>query len=60
MKNRQRRANFESKRRAEEAETLHTCTECGATEQTHPERDFRYKVVDGDAVCLCNECRTSP
>lgn len=60
VKNRQQRANFESKRRAEEAETLHTCTECGATEQTHPERDFRYKVVDGDAVCLCNECRTSP
>jgi hypothetical protein len=57
VKNQQRRSQFASQRRAEESEALHTCAACGATNLSKPERDFRYKVVDGDAVCLCEECR---
>lgn len=57
VKSRQRRAQFEAKRRSETSEAFHTCTECGTTNQNHPDRDFRYKMVDGDAVCLCDECR---
>lgn len=36
---------------------FHTCRACGATDQTHSEGDFRYKTVDGAAVCLCAVCR---
>ncbi|NBB78909.1 MAG: hypothetical protein GVY36_05610 [Verrucomicrobia bacterium] len=57
VKSGQRRAQFAAKRKAEESEARHTCSQCGATEQSHPDRDFRYKVVDGDAICLCDECR---
>ena len=57
VKSGQRRAQFAAKRKAEESEALHTCAQCGATDQSHPDRDFRYKVVDGDAVCLCDQCR---
>ncbi len=58
MQARKRRAKFDAERRASESEALHTCSECGASEQSHPERDFRYKMVDGDAVCICEACRT--
>ncbi|TVP80698.1 MAG: hypothetical protein EA353_03310 [Puniceicoccaceae bacterium] len=59
LQNRQRQAQFKAAKQAEQAEALHTCTECGATEKSHPERDFRYKVVSNDAICLCEECRLS-
>lgn len=57
LENRQRRSAFESKRREAMDAALHTCEQCGATDKTHPERDFRYKIVDGDAVCVCEACR---
>lgn len=52
-----RRAKFEAERRDQSEAALHTCTECGANDRTHPEREFRYKVVEGDALCLCDQCR---
>jgi hypothetical protein len=57
VKSRQRRAQFEAKRRSDESEARHVCSQCGATDQSDPEREFRYKVVDDDAVCLCDACR---
>lgn len=54
---RKRRARFEAER-SERAETAqHTCEACGATERSHPDRDFRYRMVDGEAVCVCDDCR---
>ena len=57
LDSRQRRKQFESERRQAMDAPLHTCEQCGATDKTHPDRDFRYKVVDGDAVCVCEACR---
>jgi hypothetical protein len=45
----------EVRERAEAAQ--HTCTQCAATERTHPDRDFRYRIVDGEAMCICDACR---
>ncbi|MGJ8653265.1 MAG: hypothetical protein ACSHX8_08325 [Opitutaceae bacterium] len=52
-----RRKTFEKKRRASAEEAMHTCSQCGATDKTDPDRDFRYKVLDGDTVCVCSVCR---
>ncbi len=57
VKSRKRRAHFEKTRRVTAEETLHTCSECGASERSHPERQFRYKMVNDDAVCICDKCR---
>ncbi len=35
-----------------ESEPFHTCTICGATDISHPERDFRYGKEGG----ICSEC----
>lgn len=57
IESRQRRAKFESTKRNLAEEALHTCAQCGATEKSHPDRDFRYKSVEDDMVCVCNVCR---
>jgi len=57
MKARQRRAKFEAQRQAEANEALHTCHICGATDQSHPDRDFRYKTVEGEPLAICEACR---
>ncbi len=56
---RQRRTSFQKKQRELQSQALHTCAQCGASDISHPDRDFRYKVVDGDAVCICEACRGS-
>ncbi len=49
------------KRRAEvagrEREAFHRCSVCGATDQTHPEHDFRYAPGDGtgETICFCED-----
>jgi hypothetical protein len=53
MESRQRRAQFETDRRQATEEALHTCEQCGASDQSDPERDFRYKSMEDDMVCLC-------
>lgn len=35
----------------------HTCTRCGATDRSEPEREFRYRMEAGEAVCVCDACR---
>lgn len=59
MVNRQRRAQFESDRCQAADGALHTCKQCGASDQSDPERDFRYKSVKNDMICICNVCRES-
>lgn len=56
---RKRRAKFEAERATIQSETRHCCSVCGATEQSAPDLDFRYKMVDGDAVCICENCRAT-
>lgn len=60
LRARKRRARFEAERDAHNERAQHTCEACGATEHSHPERDFRYKILDGEAVCLCDACRQMP
>ncbi|HBR94697.1 hypothetical protein QEH52_11800 [Coraliomargarita sp. SDUM461003] len=57
LETRQRRAKFEGERKERAHTALHTCEECGASDQSAPERDFRYKSVGKDMICLCNICR---
>lgn len=57
MQARQRRAKFEAERKETAAATRHLCSVCGATEVSDPDRDFRYKMADGDAICICDACR---
>jgi len=57
VKSRKRRAQFEKEKRAAADAPLHTCSICGDTDRSHPDKVFRYKVVDGDAVCVCQDCR---
>ena len=43
-----------------EAEPFHICEQCGATDKSHPDRDFRYRKES----CICEAClsaeNTSP
>lgn len=55
-----RRAQFEAERQARSDQALHVCIHCGATERTHPDRDFRYKTIDTEVACVCGICREKP
>jgi len=48
-----RRHKFESQRPSED-DAFHTCDNCGATDQSHPDREFR---VTADGRELCSVCR---
>jgi len=51
---RKRRSDFHSKQEAVREEAFHTCSVCGATDKSHPQRDFRYR--DGKGICsVCIE-----
>lgn len=54
---RKRRAEYTAQVKEAASEAFHTCSVCGATDQTAPERDFRYKNVSGEMVCICENCR---
>lgn len=45
-----RQAKFRSKVSTPDASAFHTCASCGATDQTHPEREFRVTAA-GDELC---------
>ena len=47
-----RRTNFQRKALSPD-EAFHRCERCGATDSSHPDRDFR--VIEGDCE-LCNAC----
>ncbi|MFU8848363.1 MAG: hypothetical protein ACNA77_06555 [Opitutales bacterium] len=57
VKAKKRRAAFEAERREAADAALHTCVRCGASEKSHPDREFRYKSVADDVACICEECR---
>ncbi|MCZ6672695.1 MAG: hypothetical protein O7C75_07125 [Verrucomicrobia bacterium] len=56
---RQRRIEHQKKVQDMEDEAFHTCTTCGATDKTNPEREFRYKEGKGIcSVCLEKEANS--
>jgi hypothetical protein len=57
VESRKRRAQFAKQTVQRETAAFHTCSRCGATDKTNPERQFRYKKVDGVSVCICEACR---
>lgn len=48
-----RRVEFQSKYKNQEMRTFHLCKVCAATEQSHPDREFR---VTGEDAEICSEC----
>ncbi|MEM7791463.1 MAG: hypothetical protein AAF546_08685 [Verrucomicrobiota bacterium] len=52
-----RRTKFQNEARKIQAEATHSCVLCSATDKSHPDRDFRYREVEGEEVAVCNECR---
>lgn len=52
-----RRKQFAAEREKAAGEALHTCSLCGVTDRSDPDRDFRYRMVDGEAVCICENCK---
>lgn len=56
----QRRKRFEAEARGRAEQALHTCYRCGATDKSHPQSEFRYRMVDGEHLCICSECRNKP
>jgi hypothetical protein len=57
VESRQRRKAFAKEKIERDNEAFHSCAQCGATDKTHPERHFRYRAVDGAAVCICDACK---
>jgi hypothetical protein len=54
-KNKKRVANMKAEKVKHKAEAFHVCSECGATDKSHPDRDFRYR----DNACLCDSCNSA-
>ena len=52
LRSKKRVVELKAAKRKFETEPFHTCSRCGATDQTAPERDFRYR----DDVALCSVC----
>lgn len=48
-----RRVEFQSKSKAGATDSFHLCSQCGATEISHPNREFR--VADNDEE-ICSDC----
>lgn len=48
-----RRVKFQSQNKAGEMTSFHLCKQCGATELTHPNREFRVAADDEE---ICSEC----
>jgi len=49
---RKRRTQFHAKQKEVVEECFHTCSVCGATDKSHPEREFRYREGKG----ICSKC----
>lgn len=54
LKNKKRRAVLKAEKVKVESEPFHICSQCGATDKSHPTRDFRYR----DETCICEDCLT--
>lgn len=55
LKSKKRVAAMKAEKEKFEAEPFHTCAQCGATDKSHPDRDFRYR----EETCICEACLTS-
>jgi hypothetical protein len=51
-RSKKRISNLKAEKAKMEAEPFHTCSQCGATDKSHPERDFRYR----SDTCICDDC----
>ncbi|MEM9080067.1 MAG: hypothetical protein AAGC74_05180 [Verrucomicrobiota bacterium] len=52
-----RRFEFETKKNASLGSSFHRCARCGASENSHPERDFR--ILGDEEICsVCLEAQT--
>jgi hypothetical protein len=38
-------------------DVMHSCVQCGKSDVSNPELEFRYRNEEGKAVCYCNLCR---
>lgn len=52
IRSKKRVRTMKAAKRKQESEPFHTCSLCGATDISHPERDFRYRKDGG----VCSEC----
>jgi len=52
IRSRKRALERKAERAKLEAEPFHVCGRCGATDKSHPERDFRYRKEG----CICSVC----
>jgi hypothetical protein len=52
VKERKRTRDFNEKSKVKSGKEFHVCATCGATDQTHPERAFRYRGEVG----ICDVC----
>lgn len=57
VESRKRRGKFAAQKRELASVAFHTCSQCGVTDQSHPDREFRYKTGASEAICVCDECR---
>lgn len=48
-----RRVEFQSKTKNSDGASFHRCKDCGATEKSHPDRDFRVTADDDE---ICSQC----
>lgn len=52
IRSKQRVSQMKAERKKLEVEPFHTCSVCGATDLSHPDRDFRYRKEGA----VCSEC----
>jgi hypothetical protein len=57
IQSQRRRVAFEKKQRMEQSQPRHACSLCDATDLNAPEREFRYRMRNGVAECICDLCR---
>lgn len=55
LKSKKRLATMKAEKVKQEAEPFHSCSQCGATDKSHPDRDFRYR----SNACVCDSCLES-
>ncbi len=56
LKSKKRLAEVKVEKVKRESQAFHTCSSCGATDKSHPDRHFRYRA---DESCVCDDCLES-
>ncbi|MBK1879051.1 rhomboid family intramembrane serine protease [Pelagicoccus mobilis] len=52
IRGKQRIQRLKAEKKRQETEPFHTCSVCGATDLSHPDRDFRYRKEGA----ICSDC----